>query len=147
MTFALGRIWRGKRNPGAPQNPTSLGLFRNHNVQPTQRLANATLSSLRRFLCSWKIIWKLSSPLCWLADVPQRESEAYHTLQGISGLGPRKGRGMEVGGDGSGKERHSITSDGRRELTSGAQERDGKTFATEPGAPGPLGPPAFPSAL
>ena len=69
------------------------GPLRNHNVQPTQRLAHATLSSPRRFLCSWKIIWKLSSPLCWLADVPQRGSEAYHTLQGISGLGPRKWQG------------------------------------------------------
>lgn len=40
---------------------------------------------------------------------------------------------MGVGGDGSGKERHSMTRDGGQEVTSGAQERDGKEPAIEPG--------------
>lgn len=55
----------------------------------------------------------------------------YHTLQGISGLGPRRGWG---GADGSGKEQYSIIRDRRRGDFWGQEERDGKESDTEPRA-------------
>jgi hypothetical protein len=90
------------------------------------------LLPLEDFFAFRKIIWKLSSPLCSLADVPQRESGVYHILHTSHFWAQTKNREGKWGGgrreDGSVEDQDiSIVSQG---LEVGAGRWNGTT--TEP---------------